>query len=351
MSPALGRGMARAPATPLPDFRNLGVLWRAIALVEAILYVSVLAREPEWSASLDGLFNANILVIPTLLTVYLSLFLLSPGLARLPYRVGVAAALGVIGLAAYLIGRLFGPLVDETTPADWLTRAFSGTLTGALVLWYFNWRYHVLSPALSEARLIALQARIRPHFLFNSLNTVLGLIRDEPKRAERVLENLADLYRALLSEAGTLVPLSREIELARAYAEIEAMRLGERLKMDWQCQESALDALVPPLILQPLLENAVYHGVEPAESGGEVRVAVFRKGDLIALEMRNPCHSPSRRQAGNRMALDNIRERLALHFDSEAEMSTYKAAGEFVVEIRMPYRRAGDPAYRVGMGV
>ncbi|TCJ14771.1 hypothetical protein EZJ19_09320 [Parasulfuritortus cantonensis] len=99
-----------------------------------------------------------------------------------------------------------------------------------------------------------------------------------------------------------------------------------------------MDALVPPLIVQPLLENAVYHGVEPCESGGEVNVAIFLRGDQLNLVMRNPCAAQSRRQGGNRMALNNIRERLDLHFDAEAEMSAYRSGGEFVVQIRMPYR-------------
>ena len=185
---------------------------------------------------------------------------------------------------------------------------------------------------------MALQSRIRPHFLFNSLNTVLGLMRSEPQLAETVLENLAELYRALLSESGVLSRLEREIALARAYTEIEVTRLGSRLTVNWQCQGVPFDALVPPFVLQPLLENAVYHGVEPSEAGGVVNVTIFLKGDQLNLVVRNPCESPSHRQSGNRMALTNIRERLALHFDAEAEMSAYEAGGEFVVQIRMPYK-------------
>jgi len=108
--------------------------------------------------------------------------------------------------------------------------------------------------------------------------------------------------------------------------------------VNWQYQGAPLDALVPPLIIQPLLENAVYPGVEPSESGGAVNVTIFMKGEQVNLVVRNPCDSPAQRRSGNRMALDNIRERLALHFDAEAEMSAYEAGGEFVVQIRIPYK-------------
>jgi len=178
--------------------------------------------------------------------------------------------------------------------------------------------------------------------LFNSLNTVLGLMRSEPRRAETVLENLSELFRASMAEASALAPLAKELELARSYAEIEAVRLGGRLTVDWQCQNAPLDALVPPLILQPLLENAVYHGIEPAAGGGTVSVTIFVRGDQLNLVVRNPVHHLRERRSGNRMALENIRERLDLHFDAEAALRAYESGDEFVVQIRMPYRRAAS---------
>jgi two-component system sensor histidine kinase AlgZ len=211
-------------------------------------------------------------------------------------------------------------------------------LSAGFVLAYFNWRHRALSPALPEARLIALQARIRPHFLFNSLNAVMGLIRDDPRRAEMVLENLSDLYRALMAESGSLVPLAKELELAKAYAEIEVIRLGERLRVEWRCDETAMDARVPPLILQPLVENAVYHGIEPSPEGGQVLVSTTRRGDEVTLMVRNTCTRAENGRSGNHMALDNIRERLDLHFDAEARMSAYRTDDEYVVQITLPFR-------------
>jgi two-component system sensor histidine kinase AlgZ len=330
--------MSKPLAVNLPDFRNLGVLLRCLLLVEGGAFLFVLASEPGWLEAILAFMEAGIMREPILLGSIALLSALSPYLARVSYRSGVTWALTlvfVVGALGHFFFLYWLPVGLAGSP---FRTGLLSLCSAGFVLAYFNWRHHALSPALSEARLMALQARIRPHFLFNSLNTVLGLIRTEPRRAESVLENLAELYRALLSEVGALVPLAREVELARAYAEIEVMRLGERLHVNWQCQDAALDALVPPLILQPLLENAVYHGVEPAESGGEVSVAIFLNGDQLNLVMRNPCATLSQRQGGNRMALDNIRERLDLHFDAEAEMSTYKAGDEFVVQIRMPYK-------------
>jgi two-component system sensor histidine kinase AlgZ len=336
----VAKKMRRNPPSPFPDFRNLGVILRALVLVEGGAFFVALANATGWRQAIDDFANSGLLREPVLLVAVGLLALLSPVLSRQRYRHGVLGVLFLVFGVSVGGHMVFESLLTLERSGGAFRTGLIAIFAAACVLGYFNWRYQVLSPALSEARLIALQARIRPHFLFNSLNTVLGLIRSEPKQAETVLENLAELYRALLAEAGSLVTLAKELELAKGYAEIEVIRLGDRLRVNWQCQESALDALVPPLILQPLLENAVYHGVEPAEAGGEVGVTIFLKGDQLNLVMRNPCTSPSQRQGGNHMALENIRERLDLHFDAEAELSTHKAGGEFVVQIRMPYRRA-----------
>ncbi|NTV94925.1 MAG: histidine kinase [Thiobacillus sp.] len=332
--------MSKRSQTRLPDFRNLGVILRSFLLVEGGAYLVLLTTEAGFGDASKAFVDTGVLREPVLLVAMASLFGMSPLLGRLSYRLGVFLVLVLVFVSGLLVHAGYGYWLAVEMAGGAVRTGLLATAMAGVMLAYFNCRYRILSPALSEARLMALQARIRPHFLFNSLNTVLGLMREDARKAEQVLENLAELYRALLSEAGTLVPLAKELELARAYTEIEMMRLGDRLRVNWQCQESALDALVPPLILQPLLENAVYHGVEPAESGGEVGVAIFLKGDQLNLVMRNPCAAPSQRQAGNRMALENIRERLDLHFDAEAEMSSYRAGDEFVVQIRMPYKHA-----------
>lgn len=330
-----------AQETSLPDFRNMGVMWRVAVLAETASLLAAYAYIPGADfpgAYLTGFLETRIFE-PVLLLAMLALFLAAPALSRLPYRHGCVAVVAIVVAVAVAVHAAYRTMFSLVFTAPLIKTALLAAVAAAALLGYFNWRYRILSPALTEARLMALQARIRPHFLFNSLNTALGLMRTEPRRAEGVIENLAELYRALLSETGALVPLGREIELAQAYADIEAIRLGSRLNVLWQCQGAPLDALVPPLLIQPLLENAVYHGIEPSDAGGVVTVAIFLKGDRINLLVRNPCGQRSSARAGNRMALTNIRERLALHFDAEAEMSVYEAGGEFVVQIRVPYRR------------
>lgn len=189
---------------------------------------------------------------------------------------------------------------------------------------------------------MALTARIRPHFLFNALNAVLSLIRSEPRRAEAAIEELADLFRVLMQENVDLVPLSREIELARKYLDLERLRLGDRLQVRWDIESCPPDALVPPLMLQPLLENAVYHGVEPAERPAEIVVNFSRRGEQLLIEFSNPTVAGGDEHAGNRMALANIRERLALFFDLEASLEVELRDGRYLVRMSMPYRRGGN---------
>jgi two-component system sensor histidine kinase AlgZ len=220
------------------------------------------------------------------------------------------------------------------------TLLFAAAAT-VLVLAYLTLYRRAYSPALAEARLQALQARIRPHFLFNSLNAVLALIRGDPRRAERTLEDLADLFRALMSDGRSLVRLADEISLIERYAAIEQLRLGERLRMSWDLDQAPVDALLPPLVLQPLLENAVYHGVEPGTGIGDVLVRIERRGARVHALIENPSHEGGAgARAGNHMALDNIRERLMLFFDADARLETKVDGGRYRVEIDMPYRRA-----------
>ena len=275
-----------------------------------------------------------------LLLSLLILCLLSAWLRSLPYVAGWLATLLITGLVWYglvsWLHRLAGEISHHgrTLVIVWL-----GT---AVILEYFRLRDRSLQPALTEARLQALQARIRPHFLFNSLNAVLSLVRAEPARAERALENLAELYRAMLSDIRRMASMADEIALAREYLELESLRLGERLQVDWHIDEHSLGLSVPPLILQPLLENAVYHGIEMLPSGGVIRISIRHEHKTLNICVRNPFIPGNSRSGGNNMALDNIRNRLMLHFDAEA--SVYKRIRDslYEVELVLPARQADD---------
>ncbi len=167
--------------------------------------------------------------------------------------------------------------------------ALLSMLVCAILLLYFRLRARMLSRALHEARLQVLRARIRPHFLFNTINAVLGIVRTQPKQAETALEDMADLFRMAMSDARDLVPLSREIKLSKQYIALEQLRMGERLSVEWQMHDVPEKALIPPLLLQPLLENAVYHGIETLPQGGSIKIVLRRSGDELRLTVENPC--------------------------------------------------------------
>ncbi len=208
---------------------------------------------------------------------------------------------------------------------------------------YFELRTRAFSPALAEARLQALQARIRPHFLFNSLNAVLSLIRTEPRRAETTLEDMADLFRILMRDTREITTLGNEVRIGMQYLSIEKIRLGERLQVKWDMDHIAGDVLqratTPALLLQPLLENAVHYGVEPSQENATIKVAISRIRDRIEIVMTNPYHADVV-STGNHMALDNIRERLALLYDMEAQLATNVVDGQFEVRLYLPYQKA-----------
>jgi two-component system sensor histidine kinase AlgZ len=319
----------------LPDFRNLGVVLRLLLLVNLLGLLTVLVQGDEsvpYAFSLMGM--AGRLELP-LFVVVLLLYLSGPLLARLPLRTGVATVTAVV--LAVVVATF--PLLREDDAGSlwrWLAWALGAVFA---CLTYFDYRSRLFSPALTEARLMALTARIRPHFLFNCLNGVLGVIRSDPRRAERALEELADLFRALMRDNRDLVPLGDELDLCERYVDLEYLRLGERLKVRWELDGCPRDALVPPLLLQPLLENAVYHGVEPSSEAAEILVRIVRRAGEIRIDVDNPTGDPDRHQAGNRMALENIRERLMLFFDLEAGLQTDCSDGRHRVSIHLPYRR------------
>ena len=374
MAESIKQKPARLAGPGLPDFRNLGVMLRVLLVVNLLALLTVALRADDAGRlAADLALMAGRVELPLLLAVLL-LYLLGPALLRLRARAGQAAVFAVASLAVMISS----PLTGADAPA--LLRALAWSwLAAAITLLYFDYRNWRFTPALAEARLMALTARIRPHFFFNSLNGVLGVIRSDPRRAERALEELADLFRALMQDHRERVPLRDEVELCERYVDLERLRLGDRLSVRWafggegasggdagsvaggaigeldpvsatlrggagleaaraEARASLLDARVPPLLLQPLLENAVYHGIEPSTEAGEVVVRGERRGEVLSLEVDNPVCDAVRHHAGNRMALDNIRERLMLFYDLEAGLEIEEGGGRYRVRIRLPYR-------------
>ncbi|HEY2862580.1 MAG TPA: histidine kinase [Casimicrobiaceae bacterium] len=322
----------------LPELRNLGTILRILLAVNAVVLVAALVRETHWAAISAAWLEMISIVEPLLLLQLLVLYIVAPQLERLPYRAAAAAVL-LLTLAVTLgFDTAIAALVADFTVGTMLRDVFFSLLMAAALLAYFQLRAKALSPAITEARLQALQARIRPHFLFNSINAVLSQMRTDPRRAETALEDLADLFRVLMRDNRQLAPLANEVELCRHYLDLEKLRLGDRLSIDWHVDNMPKDALVPPLVLQPLLENAVYHGIEPSSAPGVIAINIFlSRGEVHAI-LRNPYQAGPGRGGGNKMALANIRERLALHFDAEASLENRLTRDSYEVHIRMPYR-------------
>ena len=328
-----------ANAGALPNFRNLGILLRILVIVDGACLAAALLKTSEPLVLMEELIDVSSQAQPILMLSLLVLAAANDWLHRLRYWHAISAVVALelaITTGVYYLGlHLFSG--TGALERYWI---FTLLLTGVLI-GYFDLRGRALSPALAEARLQALQARIRPHFLFNSINAVLSLMRQEPRRAEQALEDLADLFRVLMADNRQLAPIAREVKLAKQYLSIEQLRLGERLRIEWNVAHMPADALIPPLVLQPLLENAVYHGIEPRTEPGTIDILINRDGEQIHLVLRNPYRPDGNHHAGNRLALANIRERLALHFDVEARIKTVATADTYEVRIVIPYLKAG----------
>ncbi|WP_140048525.1 sensor histidine kinase [Thioflexithrix psekupsensis] len=213
-------------------------------------------------------------------------------------------------------------------------------IVSAIALRYFYMRneWKLKTVAHATSRLQALQARIRPHFLFNSMNTIASLIRCDPERAEQAVEDLSDLFRASLSHGGHYVDLATEINWCQQYLRVEALRLEDRLRVDWQIDNVPKDALIPPLCLQPLLENAVYYGIQPATEGGIIHVTGLFDGRDIKLEVENSLPEQfNLDHKGNRIAQDNIHQRLQACFGYSAGLNITIEPDNYRVSLRFPY--------------
>jgi two-component system sensor histidine kinase AlgZ len=321
----------------LPNFCNLGVMLRSLVVVNLLVAAGAVLRASTLPGVAHSFMTLAACAEPMLLVSLAVLCAARPVLHALGYARAIAAVTVFEVALAWATARVLALLLPEADLVAWPQLTLLALIATAFTLAYFDLRARALSPAVAEARIQALQARIRPHFLYNSINAVLSLMRSEPRRAERALEDLADLFRVLMADNRTLAPIEKEVELVRQYLALESLRLGERLRVRWNLDAMRPDALVPPLVLQPLVENAVYHGIEPSESGGEIEIDVGVAEGQLRMSLSNPYPGGARHSAGNRMALTNIRERLQLHFDAEATMRSEVKDGMYKVTIRMPY--------------
>ena len=316
------------------DACQVGVVLRAVLFVEAVMAVSAMFGAfsyLEWLSRM-GLLTGG--ALPATLVWLIAACSLKKLLARLNPAVQQLAgvALGA-GAGLYGCGVLF--LVGLLESAPWLACAFSGALMSALLVAALVLRAKCTTPAATAARLSELQARIRPHFLFNTLNSAIALVRAEPAKAEALLEDLSDLFRHALIEQGEFVTLADEITLAQRYLAIETVRFGDRIQVEWDLDPNALMAKLPPLLLQPLVENAVKHGVEPSLTGAQIRISTQRRGASVLIKVTNTVPA-GHGERGNGVALDNVRDRLNLLHDVQSQFQFGLKNGIFQVRIKVP---------------
>lgn len=341
-----------APAPVIPDFCNLGIANRAMGILHLGLLAMILMQPHLWAGVEHQLNQLVPLIFAFEVPAVLSLVLLcrvrkfANGLSLWKQWL---VALGLPVLVTMTVSGVLQVLFEQFTTyrdmdpgyavAVMLANGVAAALIALALYKYFRHRARAMAPSFSEARLQALQARIRPHFLFNSLNTVLGLIRSDPKKAESTLENLADLFRVFMRDARELVPLDDEVITCKEYLAIEKLRLAPRLDVTWDTEGMPGDALLPSLLLQPLLENAVHHGIEPRTDTGMLNIKIRLVGERVRVEVDNPISATVASRPGNQMALSNVRERLMLLYDTEAELRTGPQGDRYHVLLEFPYRK------------
>ena len=328
---------ARPGAGSAFDVCHAGVVLRALLFVHAAMAVGVAFEARNFKGWLALAATGSSIALPGVLLWLLVACGLKRPLGALPFAAQWLAAVGLGAGAAGAAALLGEPLLPDATfgGAAWLAPALAGAALAAAMFQWMHLRAKATLPAETKARLAELQSRIRPHFLFNTLNTALALVRLDPTRAEGVLEDLAELFRVAITDAGESVTLAEEVELARRYLAIEQIRFGERLKVTWDLEPGTAAARMPPLLLQPLVENAVRHGVEPSQEGGAIRVRTrVRHGRAVITIANSVPASPSR--PGNGMALQNVRERLRLMHDVAAQFDARRGPDAFHVQIVVP---------------
>ena len=337
-----------AAASFLPDFCGSRMVFVVALLAELLAVILTLASPDGFGPPLISLSVNSLLVQCVALVCIGVLCMLQSRIRNLPdlwtailsYLIAIGVSAGMIELTWHafpVFWRGIDPLVSDHF--GFLVRGIGiSAVAWALALRYFfvrhQWRRRVESEA--DARFQALQSRIRPHFLFNCMNTIASLARSTPRLAEEAVEDLADLFRASLADARQSSLLVAELDLCRRYLRIEKHRLGDRLAVEWNGIETAGDLRLPALTLQPLLENAIYHGIEPLPGGGVIRIQCMRETDGVKIVITNPRGPESGQHDGNRLAQENVAQRLEAFFGRSGLIEVAESPGEYRVAVLLP---------------
>ena len=337
-----------------PDLGTWVIAMRIIVFAQMLAIMITLSRNFRFDYSTwEELLQITVVVQAIAISCAIALRLIAGPLQRMSTIGGGLFAFIVLvlistGAVEGLIFLLYiGGYTIERWP-DWHLSLLLRTGLFSSIIWMLALRYAVIyqrvqieSESKQADRLQALQSRIRPHFLFNSMNSIATLIRSDPETAEKALEDLADVFRTLLADARKMVPIAAESELTRQYLDIEKLRLGDRLQVRWSANNVPRSAQIPSLTLQPLIENAVYHGIEPSFAGGTINVQLWSESDMLNVLITNPVPELTNHthRKGNRIAIDNVRERLTSHFGGQAKLQNTEKLGSYFVKLRIPIVR------------
>jgi len=332
----------------LPDFRAPGTILVVLLVAELIAIVLTLASyEPGTFLTELSKMSMYVLWLALLGTGLLSL--IGPWAEKQGNTKAFVLCFVALELMCLVLAEVtwqttirFGEaVIIDDTHERFILRTFAiSSIIIALSMRYLyvssEWRRSIVLEA--QARISALQALIRPHFLFNSMNTIASLTRSNPQLAEEAVEDLADLLRANLGSQNNRTTLKQELEVAAIYQRIEKLRLGDRLKVRWDVAELPMRAQIPSLTIQPLLENAIYHGIELLPEGGEVVVSGRVADNQLQIEMSNPiAPNEARKTGGNKMALQNIRQRFELAYTNNATVDVTESDENFSIRITFPF--------------
>ena len=334
------------------NYLPINILWRTSTLISIVLageaLALVMSLTPGFSIDRWVYFGLCSLLIQWILLLALGALYLARGLIS-NYSVNTLSWLSLLtltvstwlvcGICWFIYYRGF-PL-SSTGGIYFMLQCSAIAITiglFGLIALQHHWRAHQLAISGKQAELDSLQARIQPHFLFNTLNTCAALVHQQPARAEQLLIDLSELFRAALSQP-KLISLEDELLLARHYLEIESLRFSDRIQIEWSLPAVIPAVLLPALSIQPLVENAVRHGVEPSEKGGDICIGVEQNNSMVVITVSNSLSATnSTFRHGHQIGLSSTRERIKNYTNGMGNLNTEIKNGRYVATISVPVK-------------
>ncbi len=330
----------------LPDFYRGQGLGDLLLFSFALAVTVVLAKAGVAGFDWTLFILVFLLVVGVALTSALVLSLCEPFLRSVHQirsaTLAIVIVMIIVAMSALLAQQalVFAMLKDRVDLGGVLDMVVLAVIPVGVSLRYFSvkQRMYAEKNAAREAGIQAHQASIRPHFLYNALNVIASLIASDPEKAERAVEDLSELFRDVMTGSPSLIPLREELSLCRRYIALEKLRLGGRLEIEWQIGDYGEDVKIPSLTLQPVLENAVYHGIQLLHEGGKIEVRIRRTGDWVHIDVQNPRNPRLQHNKGHKMAIKNVRYRLRAHFGPSARVGSKVTGSHYTTHISFPVK-------------